>query len=275
MAQHGALGLAGRSRGEDDVGGVVRGHGGPAACHLPPVRVGGPGGELGERRAPRPRRSVQHHDLLEGLEPGHVGQQRHQVGAEQVGHGEEQAGPRGAQHVAGLLAAVSGVERHQHGTDGVDGEAGDHPCGAVGGPQGHAVAALDAARHERARHVVDAFGQVPEREPGRPVDQSLVVAEAVRRLIRAPRGSSAAADHPARPGRTSAQTRRTRSVLSDHRRRPQALDRGVGQSELIAQDLVRVLSEPGDAPVATLADGRRSVPGCPAPAPVGRHRPSA
>ena len=125
-------------------------HGGPAACHLRTVRVGGPGVELGEGRAPRSRRSLQHHDLLEGFESGHVGQQRHQVGAEQVGHGEEQARPRGAQDVARFLAAVSGVERHQHGTDRVDGEARDHPCGAVGCPEGHAVAALDAAR-PRAR----------------------------------------------------------------------------------------------------------------------------
>ena len=219
MPQHGALGRAGGSRGEDDVGGVVFGHRSRAACHLPTVRVGGSGVELGECRGPRSRRSVQHHDLLEGFESGHVGQQRHEVGAEQVRHGEEQARPRGAQDVARFLAAVPGVERHQHRTDRVDGETRDHPGGAVGCPDGHAVAALDAAADERAGHEVDAFGQVSEREPDRPVDHSLVVAEAVRRPIQR------LGDRPRLP----ITCRRGRLRLcsapssSDDRRRPQAL----------------------------------------------------
>ena len=148
-----------------------------------PSRAGTPGVELGEGRGARSRGSVQHDDLLEGFESGHVGQQRHQVGTEQVGHGEQQARPRGAQDVSRLLAPIAGVERHQHGSDRVDGEARDHPGGAVGCPDGHAVAGLDPAPHERAGHEVDAFGQVPEGEPDRPVDNSLVVAEANHRLI--------------------------------------------------------------------------------------------
>ncbi len=141
---------------------------GAAACHLRTVRVGGPGGELGERRAPGPRRSLQYHDLLEGFESGHVGQQLHQVGAEHVGHGEEQASSRGPQDVTGLLSAVPGVQRHQHGADGVDGEARDHPFDRFGSPQGDAIATLDPAGHQRARHMLDSFGQVPERESGPP-----------------------------------------------------------------------------------------------------------
>ena len=270
VPQHGALGLAGGARGEDDVGGVVLGHGGQAACHLLTVGVGRPGLELGEGRAPRPRRSLQHHDLFEGFEGGLVGQQRHQVGAEQVGHGEEQARPGGTQDVARLLAAVSGVERHQHRTDGVDGETRDHPCGTVGCPQGHAVAPLDAARHERARHGVDAFGHVPKREPGRPVDEGFVVPVVVgcllQRLGDRPRLSIGrhavrlnVVRHGgiSRPPPTTAGSRSRRRSVRAHRARPRPC-------------ALRAMGSVGH----DRRPGRRSAPGCRVSAPAGRPHPS-
>ena len=61
-----------------------------------------------------------------------------------------------------------------------------------------------------------------------------------------------------------------RAGLPDHRRRSQDFDRRFSQTKLFAQDLVRVLSEPRDTAVTTLASIDDRVPGCPAPAPVGR-----
>ena len=145
--------------------------------------VGGSGRELGDGRAPRTRWSLQHHDLLKGFESGHAGKQLHEVGTEQVGHGEEKAGARRAQDVASFLSAVSGIQRYQHCADGVDGEAGDHPFGAVGGPQGHAISGLDTTPHKCARHLVHSFGQLTKGKSSRPVDERFVVPVILRCLI--------------------------------------------------------------------------------------------
>ena len=82
-----------------------------------------------------------------------------------------------------FLAAVSGIQRHQHGADGVDGEAGDHPFGAVGGPQGHPISGLDATPHQCARHLVHSFGQLTKGKSSRPVDERFVVPVILRCLI--------------------------------------------------------------------------------------------
>ena len=163
--------------------------------------------ELGDGCALGPCWSVQDHDFLEGFESRHVGKQLHEVGTEQVGHGEEQTSSRGSQDVPGLLSAVAGIQRHQHRTDGIDGEAGDHPVGAVGGPQGHAISGLDPTAHERPRHLVHSFGQLAKRKSTRSRRQRFVVPVVLRCLVQAPRGSSEAADRPTRCLRLCRSTR--------------------------------------------------------------------
>ena len=168
-----------------------------------------------------------------------------------------------------FLAAVSGVEGHQHRTNGVDGETGDHPCGAVGCPQGHPVATLDTARHEGARHGLDVFGDTPKREPGRPVDQGLVVPVQVGGPLqglgdrpRLPIGRRAVGlcvvGHgcTSRPPPTTAGSRSWRRSVRARRARPR-------RCALRARGSVGHHRRPG----------RRSAPGCPVPTPAGRsHR---
>ncbi len=183
MTKHGAFGPTGCARREDDVGGVVSSKGRAAACHLLDMYVAGAGRKLSDGRALGPCRSVQYHDLLERFESRLVGKQVHQVGAEHVRHGEEQAGSRGSQDMTSLLSAVSSVQGHQDRADGIDGEACDHPFRGVGGPQGHAISRLDPTAHQSARHPVHSFGQLAKRKTVGPIDQGFVVSVILCGLI--------------------------------------------------------------------------------------------
>jgi hypothetical protein len=101
------------------------------------------------------------------------------VGAEEVLLDEGELGPAAADHLGRLGGLVPGVDRDQHAAGGQQAEGCDDPPGAVGCPQGHPVTCPDPGLPERAGGHEDPAGQFPEREAGRPVDDGLVVPEAV------------------------------------------------------------------------------------------------
>ncbi len=169
MGGHRSLRVPGRARGEDEVGHVSRGDRGGA----PGSHVGRADARLSEEVLPVDRRLAaartgtsrparrcalgrpQDHHPLEIGQPAAVGhrllEQLRIVGPEKALDGEEQPGPRSAQDVGSLRTPVPGVERHQQGPGGHGPECGLDPLGAVGCPDGHPVAPLDAVGHEAAR----------------------------------------------------------------------------------------------------------------------------
>ena len=199
---HRPLGVAGGTRGEDQVGEVAAGdRGGPPGGHIGRARValleehvpGHHGIALGRRRPGHGLVGPQDHHPLEVGHPlpGGYGLVQHAgvVGPEEALDGEEEPGTRLAQDVCGLGPLEAGVQRHQHGAGADRAKGGDHPFSAVRGPDGHPVSPLDPVGHHGAGGGGDLFGQLVEGQPGGGpagtvrVDQRLGLAESGRGVL--------------------------------------------------------------------------------------------
>ena len=82
------------------------------------------------------------------------------VDAQEPAHREEGRRARVAEDVSRLAALEARVQRHQHRAGPQRAQRGEHPLGAVGRPDGHAVARPDTGRHEAAGVAVDLGGQL-------------------------------------------------------------------------------------------------------------------
>ena len=109
-------------------------------------------------------------------------QERRVVEAQETAHRHERGRARGAEDVGRLSPLEPGVHRHQHGAGAQRAESGQHPFGAVGGPDGHAAARFDARGDEAARVGVHRLGELGVREAVVAVDQDLVGGVAQRVL---------------------------------------------------------------------------------------------
>ena len=91
----------------------------------------------------------------DAFEVGHVLVVEHGgiVDAEKAAHREQGTGARPVEHIGGLGALEAGVERHQGRARAHQPQGGHDPFGHVGGPDGHAVAGVDARRHGRPGHL--------------------------------------------------------------------------------------------------------------------------
>ena len=111
VAEHAALGRAGRAAGVDERGQVARSHRhlGRRPAGVEQVAPGVPGGagDGGRRPVGRLVTDRDHGHVVEGVEPGH-----HGVGpVRQVGRHDQHRGARVGQLVAQVLALVRGVDR--------------------------------------------------------------------------------------------------------------------------------------------------------------------
>ena len=225
MGGHGALGVPGRARGEDQVGQVADGRGTavrPAATsgshraglgqELVPTTVAGTAGPAG-RAVPAPSRA-QHHDPLE------VGQRRRRRPPPRRAapgsrcprnpcDGEEEPGPRRPQDVGRLGPLVAGVERDEHRTGADRPEGGDDPLRAVRRPDGDPVAGLDPVGHRRP-----GWRWPPPRPAGRTTSR-VVVPPGPLRSTSASASPKRAAASWTRPGRVPHSRSPRGSVTSD------------------------------------------------------------
>ena len=192
-----ALGDTGRPRREEDVGGIVRAEGGAAAPYVGHRFRRGPRQEVPPRHGAAARTAMGGHDRLERREgDARVLEHGHVVGAQEVGDGDEHPGPRPGQDVGRLGALEASVHRHEHRAGVEDAEHGDHPLGAVGTPDRHAVAGLDAGRHQGGAEAAGRLDQLGVGEARLPVEHGHPVGEA---LLRA--GEHGRDGRPGRGGR--------------------------------------------------------------------------
>ena len=151
---HDALRLAGGARGEQDVGRVVGGDGRRSFGDGGPVGVGRgrvevvPGdGPLGDGVA-GPRAGDHDRGRQVGEVDARGGERGDVVDPEEVGDGHQGPGAAAADDVDGLGALEPGVDRDERGARFPQAEGGDDPAHAVGRPDRHPVAGLDARRDQ-------------------------------------------------------------------------------------------------------------------------------
>ena len=172
VGRHRALAAAGGAGREEDVGDVTGGDGlgdqvDLGRRHRPAVEVG------------------QVAQLDDGQDRGEIAG-RAEVGdlgaAEEPVLHHDDAGAGAVDDVGDLVAGVAGVHRHQGAAGVRRGEGGDHPADAVGCPDAHAVAGLQAERDVASRGTPHPAQQLEERDHLVTLDVGRVVAEAVRRV---------------------------------------------------------------------------------------------
>ena len=127
-----------------------------------------------------PLAGTEQDDLLQsGAARPDLGDHRGVVGRLQPLRGDEQSGARLVQHELELAGPVGGVDVHQDRADLRGGVLGQHPFGAVRGPDAHPVPHGDAGGEQAERervHVGGEFGVAPP-AAGRHVDQGRAIGE--------------------------------------------------------------------------------------------------
>ena len=179
---HHALGDSGGARREQDVRAVIGAQGGGAPVDLRLAGLGGAAQERRPRLGARGGRTIGHHDGGEVREVRRVvRQQGHVVGAEEIGDRHQGPRPAPRQDGGGLGAFEARVHRHDRGPRLEQAEEGHDPLDAVGGPDRHAVAGLDAGRDQGGAEPAALPGQLGVGEAVVPVRDRQPVAEAVDR----------------------------------------------------------------------------------------------
>ena len=162
MRQHDALGARGGTRGEDDLGRVVRGQ--LATRGKPHGRPRPQGREVAQQRVGRERRAglgrALHVVLVHARDQEPFGKPPAciaQLGVEpqELRLYDRARGLRALQHVGGLLGAVLVVHGHHDRTDLGQAEQRDHELGARAQLHRHALAALHTERQEHVGRTVD------------------------------------------------------------------------------------------------------------------------
>ena len=90
------------------------------------------------------------------------------VRAEEVGDGDEDAGPAAGEDHGGLGALEAGVDGHQDGAGGEDAEGSHRPFGAVAAPDRHPVARFDSGRDQCGAELPGRLGQLGIRKAWSP-----------------------------------------------------------------------------------------------------------
>jgi hypothetical protein len=169
------LGVTGRARGEDEVGEVVGPDRPARAAVVGRVDALAPPPGTARRSSTRrwgrpavparprgcPVASSRRRTMRSRSPVSSPVQQRRVVDTQEAAHGDERGGPD-AQDVGRLGPLEPGVQRHQHGPGPQEPQGGQHPLGAVGGPDGHPVPRPTPGGHEAAGVAVDLLGQLGE-----------------------------------------------------------------------------------------------------------------
>jgi hypothetical protein len=191
----GTLGVSGGARGEDQVRKIIGLHaGGPRRRHGRMDALAGleKGGQSRDRHCGAHTGSVARggRGVLVAQEDdtsqvaGVLARQHGRiVEPEEAAHGDERRGAGVADDVGRFTTLEPGVQRDEHGAGAEQPECRQHPLGAIGRPDSHAIPGTHAGGQEAAAVALDLLGQLRVGETEVAVDQRLRAAVPQRSVV--------------------------------------------------------------------------------------------